>query len=136
MELLEGKLAVLRFQLKIKEALDRMASGGSTGDQGGSAPMEEDGFPFAGVFVDESRAHAARVKSEELSTELKSITQLYNDYACRFELWEVSRFCTYSGLLQWLEASSSAGVGFGDFCIAGFLGACGDLLLRPRSWCE
>lgn len=92
MELLEGKLAVLRFQVKIKEALERVASGGS-GEEGGNAPMEEDGFPFSraftGAFADESRAYAAREKSEELSTELKSITQLYNDYACRFELWEV-----------------------------------------------
>jgi nuclear pore complex protein Nup155 len=93
MELLEGKLAVLRFQQKIKEALDRIACGGSA-DEGGNAPMEEDGLPFAraftGVFADESRVYAAREKSEELGTELKSITQLYNDYACRFELWEVS----------------------------------------------
>jgi nuclear pore complex protein Nup155 len=97
MELLEGKLAVLRFQQKIKEALDRIACGGSS-EEGGSVPMEEDGFPFSraftGVFVDESRANAAREKSEELGTELKSITQLYNDYACRFELWEVSFFFT------------------------------------------
>ena len=98
MELLEGKLAVLRFQVKIKEALERVASGGS-GEQGGNAPMEEDGFPypraFSGGLVDESRVQAAREKSEELSTELKSITQLYNDYACRFELWEVSESRTW-----------------------------------------
>lgn len=104
MELLEGKLAVLRFQLKIKEALDRIASG-APGDQGGNTPMEEDDFPFSkafsGVFADESRAHSAREKSEELSTELKSITQLYNDYAVRFELWEICleilHFSNYSG---------------------------------------
>ena len=114
MELLEGKLAVLRFQLKIKEALDRLASGGSA-DEGGNAPMEEDGFPlsraFSGAFVDESRVHAAREKSEELSTELKSITQLYNDYACRFELWEVSQMCS---CWRPLEPRSTGRVGAGS----------------------
>jgi nuclear pore complex protein Nup155 len=114
MELLEGKLAVLRFQLKIKEALDRLGSGGSA-DEGGNAPMEEDGFllsrAFSGAFVDESRVHAAREKSEELSTELKSITQLYNDYACRFELWEVSQMCS---CWRPLEPRSTGRVGAGS----------------------
>lgn len=115
MELLEGKLAVLRFQQKIKDALDRIASGGSA-EEGGSMPMEEDGFPFqrafTGAFADESRAQAAREKSEELGSELKSITQLYNDYACRFELWEVSCFVVYvrSGG-RWCESGCECGWG-------------------------
>jgi hypothetical protein len=77
--------------------------------------MEEDGFllsrAFSGAFVDESRVHAAREKSEELSTELKSITQLYNDYACRFELWEVSQMCS---CWRPLEPRSTGRVGAGS----------------------
>lgn len=88
--------------------------------------MEEDGFPFSrafsGAFADESRVHAAREKSEELSTELKSITQLYNDYACRFELWEVSGPCPCSWLLQSCVTGRGVGAG-GLFGVSALLGS-------------
>lgn len=94
MELLEGKLAVLRFQLKIQEALDQIAAAVPSaplepGANGTHTPMDEDGYPTRSALADETRAQVAKEKSEELSLELKSITQLYNDYAVRFELWEV-----------------------------------------------
>lgn len=110
MELLEGKLAVLRFQVKIKDALNHIASTLPSaplepGVNGSHMPMEEDGFPFARVFADESRAQAAKDKADELCAELKSITQLYNDYAVRFELWEVSRVSAIEVTLEFLIMS-------------------------------
>jgi len=110
MELLEGKLAVLRFQVKIKDALNQIASTLPSaplepGVNGSHMPMEEDGFPFARVFADESRAQAAKDKADELCAELKSITQLYNDYAVRFELWEVSRVSAIEVTLEFLIVS-------------------------------
>lgn len=110
MELLEGKLAVLRFQVKIKDALNRIASTLPSaplepGVNGSHMPMEEDGFPFARVFADESRAQAAKDKADELSAELKSITQLYNDYAVRFELWEVNCFSAIEVTLEYFIVS-------------------------------
>lgn len=97
LEVLESKLAVLRFQLKINEMLDHIASAipsvplerSSTNSQ---VPTEENGFPSATAFADENKAQSAREKSEELKAELKSITQLYNDFAVPFELWEVTYF--------------------------------------------
>lgn len=92
LEVLESKLAVLRFQLKIKEMLDLIASAipSETGTTNSQVPTEENGFPSATALADENRAQAAREKSEELNAELKSITQLYNDFAVPFELWEVT----------------------------------------------
>lgn len=99
LEVLESKLAVLRFQLKIKEMLDHIASAVpsvplETGTTNSLVPTEENGFPSATAFADENRAQAAREKSEELNAELKNITQLYNDFAVPFELWEVIYFHT------------------------------------------
>ncbi|KAF3572134.1 hypothetical protein F2Q69_00063350 [Brassica cretica] len=50
---------------------------------------------------DSSLANAANEKAMELSLELKNITQLYNEYAVPFELWEICLemlyFANYSG---------------------------------------
>lgn len=89
LDLLEGKLAVLRFQIKIKDELEAIVSrfqsssdmseavqNGSTHDSNAEAEYEK----------------IAREKAKELSLDLKSITQLYNEYAVPFELWEVNLF--------------------------------------------
>lgn len=98
LELLEGKLAVLRFQIKIKEELQAVVSrvedlpGAS--ESGGSDPNST-------LTGDSNFVNIARGKAKELSLDLKSITQLYNDYAVPFELWEICLemlyFASYSG---------------------------------------
>ena len=90
LDLLEGKLAVLRFQIKIKEELEAIASR-LEASPGASESMQNDP-PENDLTADASIANAAREKAKELSLELKSITQLYNEYAVPFELWEVLSF--------------------------------------------
>ncbi|KAK9130246.1 hypothetical protein Sjap_010733 [Stephania japonica] len=100
LDLLDGKLAVLRFQMKIKEELDAI----SLRAEGSSAMSEStssDPFPQGPLVADANLAQAAREKAKELSLDLKSITQLYNEYAVPFELWEICLeilyFANYSG---------------------------------------
>ncbi|XP_074264142.1 nuclear pore complex protein NUP155 [Silene latifolia] len=85
LDLLEGKLAVVRFQIKIKEELESLASRlearAGTSDSGQNEDSSE--------RCEADMASCLREKAKELSLELKSITQLYNDYAVPFELWEV-----------------------------------------------
>ncbi|KDP38115.1 hypothetical protein JCGZ_04758 [Jatropha curcas] len=98
LDLLEGKLAVLRFQIKIKEELEaiasRLESSSSMSEpaQNGSVPDNNANAEYAKV---------AQEKAKELSLDLKSITQLYNEYAVPFELWEICLemlyFANYSG---------------------------------------
>ncbi|OVA15735.1 Nucleoporin [Macleaya cordata] len=100
LDLLEGKLAVLRFQMKIKEELEAIAS--RLEDSPGtpqSAPNEPS--PQRNLIANDSLANHAREKAKEISLDLKSITQLYNEYAVPFELWEICLemlyFANYSG---------------------------------------
>ncbi|KAG6548318.1 hypothetical protein Mapa_010184 [Marchantia paleacea] len=91
LELLEGKLAVLRFQIKIRDELDAIASkfqGPSDAASNGNVDCG-DPYPPQGALLDGAQGRLAREKAAELENELKSITQLYNDYAVPFELWEV-----------------------------------------------
>lgn len=98
LDLLEGKLAVLRFQIKIKDELEAIASrlqssfDMSEAVQNGSTHDSN---------ADAEQAKIAREKAKELSLDLKSITQLYNEYAVPFELWEICLemlyFASYSG---------------------------------------
>jgi nuclear pore complex protein Nup155 len=85
LDLLEGKLAVLRFQMQIKQELELMAA------RVENIPSESpsDPFPRDNILADAEAAKAAKDKAKELSLNLKSITQLYNDYAVPFNLWEV-----------------------------------------------
>jgi len=80
LDMLEAKLAVLRFQIKIKEQLEALASQLEASESGQNEETAERA-DFDG---------RAREKAKELSVELKSITELYNDYAVPFELWEVA----------------------------------------------
>jgi nuclear pore complex protein Nup155 len=88
LDMLEGKLAVLRFQIKIKEELEHMAS--SSEVLHSTSNYVENGLVSdASPTVDANFANATREKAKELSSDLKSITQLYNEYAVPFKLWEV-----------------------------------------------
>lgn len=89
LDLLEGKLAVLQFQIKIKEELESMASRLDASPHE-SESMANGSTPNDGQSSNASFVAALRDKTKELSLDLKTITQLYNDYAVPFELWEVS----------------------------------------------
>ncbi|CAL0312408.1 unnamed protein product [Lupinus luteus] len=99
LDLLEGKLAVLQFQIKVKEELEAMASRSEV------LPSMSDSVENGLVPEDSSTntafANATREKSKELASDVKSITQLYNEYAVPFELWEICLemlyFANYSG---------------------------------------
>jgi len=89
-DLLEGKLAVLRFQMQIKKELELMAARVEnipSSSESPSVPFRRDN-----ILADAETAKAAKDKANELSLNLKSITQLYNDYAVPFGLWEVCFF--------------------------------------------
>ncbi|CAN8293422.1 unnamed protein product [Cochlearia groenlandica] len=100
LDLLEGKLTVLQFQIKIRDQLEAMASNLES-----SVAMQDTDQNEAVLdgrsSDDSSLANAANEKAIELSLELKSITQLYNEYAVPFELWEICLemlyFANYSG---------------------------------------
>ncbi|GJN08602.1 hypothetical protein PR202_ga26541 [Eleusine coracana subsp. coracana] len=98
-DLLEGKLAVLRFQMQIKQELELMAS--QLENLSNSSESASDPFPCENILADSEKAKVAKDKAKELSLNLKSITQLYNDYAVPFNLWEVClemlSFANYSG---------------------------------------
>lgn len=100
LDMLEAKLAVLRFQMKIKEELDKIAAviDARTHD---NESMTDDPSSQNDPLANAATVRAAKDKAKELSLELKSITQLYNEYALPFELWEVCLemlyFASYSG---------------------------------------
>lgn len=95
LDLLEGKLAVLRFQIKIKEELEAIAS--RLDASPGTSESAQNELPESSLTADAANVpSAAREKAKELSLELKSITQLYNEYAVPFELWEVLSLCSSS----------------------------------------
>ncbi|KAL9994557.1 putative nucleoporin, nucleoporin, nucleoporin, subdomain 1 [Helianthus debilis subsp. tardiflorus] len=92
LDLLEGKLTVLQFQIKIKEELERLVS------KFESAPSTSESAPSNS---EAEYLQTVKEKVKELSLDLKSITQLYNEYAVPFELWEICLemlyFASYSG---------------------------------------
>jgi nuclear pore complex protein Nup155 len=91
LELLEGKLAVLRFQIRIKEELElliRRSEGNQANDIVDTAM--KDSFPGSMVLTEESALVAAKEKLEDLQKDPKSISQLYNDFAVPYDMWEVS----------------------------------------------
>lgn len=91
LDLLEGKLAVLQFQIKIKEEIEAIASrlevSTSTSESIAGESQEENNISSTRDFI-----QPIREKVKELSLGLKSITQLYNEFAVPFELWEVCKF--------------------------------------------
>ena len=94
LDLLEGKLAVLQFQIKIRDKLEAIASSFESSvamqDSDQNEPVLD-----GDSSDDSSLANAANEKAMELSLKLKNITQLYNEYAVPFELWEVSPKLSY-----------------------------------------
>ncbi|CAG7866978.1 unnamed protein product [Brassica rapa] len=100
LDLLEGKLAVLQFQIKIRDKLEAIAS--SLESSVAMQDSDQNEPVLDGDSSDDSSlANAANEKAMELSLELKNITQLYNEYAVPFELWEICLemlyFASYSG---------------------------------------
>lgn len=70
--------------MKIKDELEAMA-----------LRLEEpstsnEPFPDRTLITDTNLASTLKEKAKEISLDLKSITQLYNDFAVPFELWEVN----------------------------------------------
>ncbi|GMJ13372.1 nucleoporin 155 [Hibiscus trionum] len=100
LDLLEGKLAVLQFQIKVKEELEAIATR-LEATPGTSESVQNRSAADSRFNGDANLANAAREKAKELSSDLKSITQLYNEYAVPFELWEICLemlyFANYSG---------------------------------------
>ncbi|KAK1277616.1 hypothetical protein QJS04_geneDACA018797 [Acorus gramineus] len=100
LDVIESKLAVLRFQMKIKEELEAMALRLGDSSDINDTPSS-DPFPQGSLVADADLAMTAKNKAKELSLDLKGITQLYNDYAVPFELWEIClemlNFANYSG---------------------------------------
>ncbi|GFP83564.1 nuclear pore complex protein nup155 [Phtheirospermum japonicum] len=88
LDLLEGKLAVLQFQMKIKDELEAMVSKLEASPDMTESNTNES-IPDNGHTSDVNFLNAVREKAKEISLDLKTITQLYNDYAVPFELWEV-----------------------------------------------
>ncbi|PKA52217.1 hypothetical protein AXF42_Ash010113 [Apostasia shenzhenica] len=100
LDMLEAKLVVLRFQIRIKEELESVARK-VEGQQGSSESLSNDPFPHGNLVLDANMVRNAKDKAKELELNLKSITQLYNDYAVPFQLWEIClemlNFANYSG---------------------------------------
>ncbi|WOK93164.1 nuclear pore complex protein [Canna indica] len=100
LDMLEAKLAILHFQIRIKEELELIASKVER-MPGSSESVPNDPFPRSNLVIEDDIARSAGEKAKELSLELKSITQLYNDFAIPFKLWEIClemlNFANYSG---------------------------------------
>ncbi|KAG5387137.1 hypothetical protein IGI04_038607 [Brassica rapa subsp. trilocularis] len=110
LDLLEGKLAVLQFQIKIRDKLEAIAS--SLESSVAMQDSDQNEPVLDGDSSDDSSlANAANEKAMELSLELKNITQLYNEYAVPFELWEASPKLSYvaSICLEMLYFASYSG---------------------------
>lgn len=100
LDLLEGKLAVLRFQIKIKGELEAIASRLESSNVTSESVLNES-CSESNLNADTNFANTVQEKAREISLDLKSITQLYNEYAVPFELWEICLemlyFANYSG---------------------------------------
>ncbi|KAL9254939.1 Nuclear pore complex protein NUP155-like protein [Drosera capensis] len=97
LDLLEGKLAVARFQVKIKEQIEALVAKLEASDSTPEPGQSED-HPRR---QDSNKIGIMKEKVKELSSDLMSITQLYNEYAVPFELWEIClemlHFASYAG---------------------------------------
>ncbi|KAG1334865.1 nuclear pore complex protein NUP155 [Cocos nucifera] len=100
LDMLEAKLTVLQFQMKIKEELEWIASR-SENLMGSNEALSNDPSLQSNQADDAEILKSAKDKAKELALELKSITQLYNEYAVPFQLWEIClemlNFANYSG---------------------------------------
>lgn len=100
LDMLEAKLAVLQFQMKIKEELELIASR-SKSLPGSNEALPNDPSMQSNQVGDAEIAKSAKNKAKELALDLKSITLLYNEYAVPFKLWEIClemlNFANYSG---------------------------------------
>ncbi|KAJ4820016.1 Nuclear pore complex protein Nup155 [Rhynchospora pubera] len=79
--ILEDKLTVLGLQMRIRDEFELMAS------RSRAVPGEQENVSSHGSLAIDAQDVSAKVK--ELSLNLKSINQMYNDYALPYKLWEV-----------------------------------------------
>ncbi|KAL0409016.1 UNVERIFIED_CONTAM: Nuclear pore complex protein [Sesamum radiatum] len=91
------------FNMKIKEELEAVASRLET-SPGRFESTTNESSPDDGHSGDANFVLAVREKAKELSVDLKTITQLYNEYAVPFELWE-DRVRSYWSFLLYLSSS-------------------------------
>ncbi|KAJ8547912.1 hypothetical protein K7X08_021148 [Anisodus acutangulus] len=106
LNLLEGKLAVLQFQIKIEDELEAMAARLEA-----STSTFESGSGETSPYM----SNNLREKANELLMELKSNTQLYNDYAVSFEIWEVKYAPRLRGMNNGFVVSSVGTSKVGSF---------------------
>jgi nuclear pore complex protein Nup155 len=87
LSILEDKLTVLGLQMRIRDEFELMASRSQSvaGEQGDASPPRSLAI----------NAEDVAAKAKELSLNLKSINQLYNDYALPYRLWEVLFICSF-----------------------------------------
>ncbi|XP_073142273.1 nuclear pore complex protein NUP155 [Henckelia pumila] len=100
LDLLEAKLAVLQFQIKIKDEMEALTSKLEASPSTSESIMNGS-LPDNNCLGDAAFVLSLREKANELSVELKTITQLYNEFAVPFEFWEICLemlyFASYSG---------------------------------------
>jgi nuclear pore complex protein Nup155 len=81
LSILEDKLIVLGLQMRVRDEFELMTS------RSWSVASEQgDASPCSSLTID---AEDVAAKAKELPLNLKSINQLYNDYALPYKLWEV-----------------------------------------------
>nr|GEV87135.1 protein ABHD17C-like [Tanacetum cinerariifolium] len=80
LDLLKGKLTVLQFQIKIKKELEKIVS------KVEATPVTSESVPNGS---DAEFLQTVKEKVKELSLDLKSITQLYNEYVVPSEFWKI-----------------------------------------------
>ncbi|KAL0372754.1 UNVERIFIED_CONTAM: Nuclear pore complex protein [Sesamum calycinum] len=99
LDLLEGKLAVLQFQMKIKRNWMPWLQDWKLLLADLNLPQMTH-YPIM-IILARPILFLLFEKAKELSVDLKTITQLYNEYAVPFELWEICLemlyFASYSG---------------------------------------
>jgi len=70
-----------------------------------------DPFPARNIVAEDTLSQNAKEKATKIYLELKSITQLYNEYAVPFEMWEemlIVALCGRHGLDYLIKLSLEA----------------------------
>lgn len=66
----------------------------------GPESMANGSSPDSSSFGDANLVNVVQEKAKELSLDLKSITQLYNEYAVPYELWEVCNSLSFPCMMK------------------------------------
>jgi hypothetical protein len=76
-----------KFQMQIRQELELLAS--QLENISNYSESASDPIPCDDIIADAETTKVTKDKAKELSLNIKSITQLYNDYGVPFNLWEV-----------------------------------------------